>query len=90
MPVQIARRAWELPARIADSGSTMATPTRTRTQDRRRVSAQRHEISYAASRLEKGGRGKAAATVKRAKSQLGRKTSRPKVMARARAISRRS
>ncbi len=85
----------------------MATPSRSRskTSDRRRVSSERHEISYAASRLEKGKRGgrgasaarkttraksgKATTAVKRAKSQLGRKTARPKVMKRARAISRR-
>jgi hypothetical protein len=55
-------------------------PTKSLKQDRRRVSAQPHEISYAGRQLGAGGR----ARVERAKSQLGRTTSRSKVMARAR------
>lgn len=60
-----------------------------RTSDRKRVSSQSHEISYAASQL--GGRGKrtgksATAAVRTAKSRLGRVTSRGKVMTRARAL----
>lgn len=64
----------------------MATPSRTRprTSDRSRIASERHEISYAASRLEKGGRSrgagtraKAASAAKRAKSPTARKAGRP-------------
>src|SRR5690349_21032496 len=54
----------------------MATTTkRNRGSDRGRVSSQKHEISYAGSKLGKGGAGK----VRRAKQSLGRKTSRKAV-----------
>ena len=60
----------------------MATTTKTnRGSDRARVSSQKHEISYAGSKLGKGG----SAKVRKAKQALGRKTSRKAVMSRARA-----
>lgn len=60
----------------------MATTTKRNVgSDRSRVSSQPHEISYAGKRLGRGG----AARVKKAKSALGRKTSRTAVMKRARA-----
>lgn len=55
----------------------MAT-TRKRNRGSDRISAQRHEISYAGKKL--GPRG--AARVRKAKKSLGRKTSRRAVMAR--------
>jgi hypothetical protein len=59
----------------------MATSTkRNRSSDRGRVSAQRHEISYAGKKLGRGG----AAKVRKAKKAMGRKTSRKAVMRRAR------
>ena len=54
----------------------MPTKTKSRSSDRKRVSAQKHEISYAGKKLGKNG----AAAVRKAKSKLGRTTSRPKVM----------
>jgi hypothetical protein len=64
----------------------MATATKRNVgSDRRRVSSQRHEISYAGKKLGRGG----AARVRKAKRSLGRKTSRTAVMKRARAGSRR-
>jgi hypothetical protein len=54
----------------------MPTKTKSRGSDRKRVSYQKHEVSYAGSKLGKNG----AAKVRKAKSKLGRKTSRPKVM----------
>jgi hypothetical protein len=51
------------------------------TQDRKRVSAQRHEVSYAGRKVGRNG----SARVLAAKSTLGRTTSRAKVMARAKA-----
>jgi hypothetical protein len=60
----------------------MPTKTKSSRQDRPRVSAQRHEIDYAAGKLG-GNRRKARRAVKRAKSGLGRKTSRRAVMRRA-------
>lgn len=47
--------------------------------DRGRVSAQKHEVSYAGRKVRGG-----TAAVKKAKKALGRTTSRKKVMARAR------
>jgi hypothetical protein len=63
----------------------MATKSKSRKQDRPRVSSQRHEIEYTASKVagRGGNRGKARSAVKRAKSALGRKTSRRAVMRRA-------
>jgi hypothetical protein len=63
----------------------MPAKTKSRKQDRPRVSAQRHEVDYAAKKLagRGGNRRKAKTAVKRAKSQLGRKTSRRAVMRRA-------
>jgi hypothetical protein len=59
----------------------MATTTKSnRGSDRGRVSSQKHEISYAGSKLGKGGSRK----VRSAKKALGRKTSRKAVMSRAR------
>ena len=59
----------------------MATTTkRNRGSDRGRVSAQKHEISYAGRKLGNGG----AAKVRKAKKGLGRKTSRKAVMRKAR------
>jgi len=59
--------------------------TKSRKQDRPRVSSQRHEIEYAAGKLSgrSGNRSRARAAVKSAKSTLGRKTSRRAVMRRA-------
>jgi hypothetical protein len=63
----------------------MATATKRNVgRDRGRISAQRHEVSYAGKKLGKGG----AARVRKAKSALGRKTSRKAVMRRAGAKSR--
>ena len=59
-------------------------PTKTKRNvgsDRGRVSSQSHEIEYAGEKLGKGG----TAKVRKAKSQLGRKTSRAAVMKKARA-----
>jgi hypothetical protein len=50
-----------------------------RSSDRKRVSNQDHEIKYAGSKVRGG-----ATAVREAKSELGRSTSRSKVMARAR------
>ena len=59
----------------------MATATKRNLKgDRGRVSAQRHEVSYAGKKLGKGG----ANRVRKAKEALGRKTSRSAVMRRAR------
>ena len=62
----------------------MATKTKSKRQDRPRVSAQRHEIEYTAKKVG-GNRRKARAAVKSAKAGLGRKTSRRAVMRRAKA-----
>jgi hypothetical protein len=67
-------------------GTIMPTKTRSPKQDRPRVSSQRHEVSYAGKKLGRGG----AARVRKAKSQLGRTTSRKKVMSRARSMTSRS
>lgn len=63
----------------------MATKTKSKKQDRPRVSSERHEIGYAAKKLAgaRGSRSKAKSAVKRAKQSLGRKTSRRAVMSRA-------
>ena len=63
----------------------MATKTKSRKQDRPRVSAQGLEIDYAAGKVagRGGNRRKAKTAVKRAKAGLGRKTSRRAVMRRA-------
>ena len=68
----------------------MATKTRSKKQDRPRVSSQRHEIEHAARSLAgaRGNRSKARVAVKRAKKALGRKTSRRAVMRRAKAASK--
>jgi hypothetical protein len=59
----------------------MATKTKRNVgSDRARVSAQKHELSYAGKKLGKGG----AARVRKAKQTLGRKMSRTAVMRRAR------
>lgn len=61
--------------------TTMATTTKRNVgSDRSRISSQRHEVAYAGKKLGKRG----AARVRRAKSTLGRKTSRTAVMQRAR------
>lgn len=58
----------------------MATATKRNVRsDRNRVSSQKHEISYAGSKLGRNG----AAKVRQAKKGLGRMTSRKAVMARA-------
>lgn len=57
-------------------------PTKSISSDRRRVSAQSHEIAYAGRKLGKNG----TAAVKKAKNALGRTTARKKVMARARSL----
>lgn len=63
----------------------MATTTkRNKGSDRGRVSAQRHEVSYAGRKIGKGG----ATRVRKAKAALGRKTSRRAVMRRARATAK--
>jgi hypothetical protein len=54
--------------------------TKSITQDRKRISAQPHEIRYAGKKL--GGNG--SARILAAKSALGRTTSREKIMAKAR------
>jgi hypothetical protein len=63
----------------------MATKTKSRKQDRPRVSSQRHEIDYTATKVagRGGNKSKAKAAVKGAKKALGRKTSRRAVMRRA-------
>jgi hypothetical protein len=53
--------------------------TKSTASDRKRVSSQSHEISYAGRKVRGG-----SAAIERAKSDLGRTTSRTKVMARAR------
>jgi hypothetical protein len=60
----------------------MPTPKKNVGSDRARVSSQPHEISYAGKKLGKGG----TAKVKKAKKQLGRTTSRAKVMSKARSV----
>jgi uncharacterized protein (DUF1786 family) len=55
-------------------------PTRSLSQDRRRISRQPHELSYAGKKLGRGG----TVRVIKAKRDLGSTTSRTKVMARAR------
>jgi hypothetical protein len=64
----------------------MATKTKSVKRDRPRVSSQRHEIDYAASKLG-GNKRSARGRVKRAKASLGRNTSRRAVMSRARSTS---
>jgi hypothetical protein len=54
-------------------------PTKSLSQDRRRISSEKHEISYAGRKV-KGG----PAAIRSAKKKLGRVTSRSKVMAKAR------
>lgn len=58
----------------------MPTAKKSLGRDRARVSSQKHELRYAAKKI--GGKG-ALAALKRAKSRLGRVTSRKKVMAKA-------
>jgi hypothetical protein len=53
--------------------------TKSTASDRKRISSQSHEISYAGRKVRGG-----SAAIERAKSDLGRTTSRTKVMARAR------
>ena len=53
-------------------------PTKSVSQDRNRISTQKHELSYAGSKT-KGGR----KAIVKAKKALGRTTSRKKIMARA-------
>ena len=65
-------------------GSMATTTKRNVGSDRGRISTQRHEVSYAGRKVGKGG----AARVRKAKSALGRKTSRKAVMKRARRTSR--
>ena len=58
----------------------MATATKkNRASDRARISNQKHEIDYAGKKLGRGG----AELVREAKSNMGRKTSRVAVIARA-------
>lgn len=64
----------------------MPTPKKSQSSDRRRVSSEKHEISYAASKLPKKKRGSATAVVRKAKASLGRTTSRPKVMKKAKQL----
>ena len=60
----------------------MATTTkRNQGSDRARISSQDYEISYAGSKLGKGG----PAKIRKAKQAMGRKTGRKAVMSRARA-----
>jgi phage protein D len=68
-------------------GNTMATKTKSKKQDRPRVSSQRHEIEYTAGKVagRGGNKRKARAAVKSAKKGMGRKTSRRAVMRRAKA-----
>jgi hypothetical protein len=74
--------ARELTKKNSDYDSTMPTKTKSRGQDRKRVSAQKHEISYAGRKVGKNG----AAAVRKAKAKLGRTTARSKVMKRAKAL----
>jgi hypothetical protein len=65
----------------------MATSTkRNKSADRRRISSESHEISYAARKLGRGG----ATKVRKVKKQLGRKTTRKAVMSRVRRLVGRS
>jgi hypothetical protein len=61
----------------------MPTKAKSPSRDRSRVSSEKHEIAYTASKLKKTGRGKAVAAVRSAKKALGRKVSRSAVVARA-------
>lgn len=54
----------------------MPTKTKSLSQDRKRISSEKHEVSYAGKKLGKNG----AAAIRKAKSKLGRATSRAKVM----------
>jgi hypothetical protein len=60
----------------------MPTKTKSRSQDRKRISSEKHELNYAGRKLGKNG----ALAVRKAKSKLGRTTSRPKVMQKAKAL----
>jgi hypothetical protein len=60
----------------------MPSKTKSRSQDRKRVSSEKHEVSYAGRKLGKNG----AAAVRKAKAKLGRTTSRPKVMQEAKSL----
>jgi predicted RNA-binding protein YlqC (UPF0109 family) len=53
------------------------TSNRSRTKDGKRVSSEKHEVGYVAAKS-----GKKAATVRKVKKTLGRKTSRKTVMSR--------
>lgn len=65
----------------------MKTQSRSRGQDRKRVSSQSHEIGYTAGKLsKKGSKQKAKRAVVKAKKQLGRKTARKTVMSKARQL----
>ncbi|HEX2860581.1 MAG TPA: hypothetical protein VHN79_03035 [Lacunisphaera sp.] len=55
--------------------------TKSIAQDRKRISAQRHEVTYAGKQVGRNGTQRVLA----AKKTLGRSTSRAKVMAKARA-----
>ncbi|MEO6567229.1 MAG: hypothetical protein ABIO94_00590 [Opitutaceae bacterium] len=54
----------------------MPPKTKSRSSDRKRVSSQKHEVSYAGKKLGKNG----TAAVRKAKKKLGRTTNRPRVM----------
>jgi bifunctional non-homologous end joining protein LigD len=66
----------------------MATKGKSRSADRKRVSAEPHEVDYTASTVQKRGVSRAGAksAVKKAKAQLGRNTSRDAVKKRAKAV----
>jgi hypothetical protein len=70
------RHRRELGSVLRNYGGIMPAKTKSRSRDRQRVSAQKHEVTYAGKKLGKNG----AARVRKAKAKLGRKTSRPKVM----------
>jgi hypothetical protein len=82
----------ELMSSQVDCYGTMATSSKRSKQDPKRVSSQKHEISYTSGRVAKktgASKKKARAAVKTAKKQLGRTTQRKKVMARAKKVASR-
>jgi hypothetical protein len=66
--------------------------TKRKSQDRRRVSAEKHEISYTGTRVAKAAKtssAKGKKAVKSAKKQLGRSTGRKRVVGRAKKLAAR-
>ena len=60
----------------------MRTKRKSLSQDRKRISSEKHEIAYAGKKLGKNG----GAAIRKAKARLGRTVSRAKVMKRAAAL----